>query len=138
MFWVFKLSFAVDILAFFDLVTFWGYSLKKFGKFFSNRLVTLTMTFSADRWIGAYSGGPGILDKLSCQFKNNIFKKGTNCMTDSFPRCLATQHNDTKHNDVQHNDTGCLVLLCCLSRWFALLFLQLTNSFLHHWFQGSS
>jgi len=41
MFWVFKLSFVVDILAFFDLVTFLGYSLKNLANSFSNRLVTL-------------------------------------------------------------------------------------------------
>jgi len=33
MFWVFKLSFVVDILAFFDLATFWLF-FKKFGDFF--------------------------------------------------------------------------------------------------------
>jgi hypothetical protein len=40
MFWVFKLSFAVDILAFFGLATF-GPIFKKLGNFFSNCLVTL-------------------------------------------------------------------------------------------------
>jgi hypothetical protein len=34
MFWVFKLSFVVDILDFFDLATFWAILLK-IGKFFS-------------------------------------------------------------------------------------------------------
>ncbi len=45
MFWTFKLSFVVDILAFFDLVTFGGEFkqnfFEKFGDFFSNLLVTL-------------------------------------------------------------------------------------------------
>ncbi len=41
MFWIFKLSFVVDILAFFDLATFWAI-LWKFWHFFSNLLVTLT------------------------------------------------------------------------------------------------
>jgi hypothetical protein len=34
MFWVFKMSFDVDIFAFFGLGDFFGYSLKIFGKFF--------------------------------------------------------------------------------------------------------
>jgi hypothetical protein len=42
MFWVFKLSFAVDILGFFDLATF-GLFVEKFGNFFSNHLVTLPL-----------------------------------------------------------------------------------------------
>jgi hypothetical protein len=33
-FWAFKLSFVVDILAFFDLATFWGYYLKNLAIFF--------------------------------------------------------------------------------------------------------
>jgi hypothetical protein len=41
MFWVFKLSFVVDILAFFDLATFFGYSLKNWVNYFSYHLVTL-------------------------------------------------------------------------------------------------
>jgi hypothetical protein len=44
MFWVFKLSFVVDILAFFDLATFLGYSLKNLADFFSYHLVTLVFT----------------------------------------------------------------------------------------------
>jgi hypothetical protein len=40
MFWTFKLSLVVDILAFFDLATF-GQFFEKFGNFFSNLLVTL-------------------------------------------------------------------------------------------------
>jgi hypothetical protein len=43
MFWAFKLSFVVDILVFFDLATFWAI-FEKFGKFFSNLLVTLLAT----------------------------------------------------------------------------------------------
>jgi hypothetical protein len=46
MFLVFKLSFVVDILALFDLVTL-GYSLKKLANFFSNCLVTLSCTYLA-------------------------------------------------------------------------------------------
>ncbi len=42
-FWVFKLSFAVDIFGFFDLATFWAI-LWKIWWFFSNHLVTL------ERW----------------------------------------------------------------------------------------
>jgi hypothetical protein len=42
MFWVFKLSFVVDILAFFDLATF-GLFFENFGNVFSNRLVTLPL-----------------------------------------------------------------------------------------------
>jgi hypothetical protein len=38
MFWAFKLSFVVDILA--NLATFWLF-FKKFGNFFSNLLVAL-------------------------------------------------------------------------------------------------
>jgi hypothetical protein len=41
MFWVFKLSFVVDILAFIDFWDFLGYSFKKLANFFSNHLVTL-------------------------------------------------------------------------------------------------
>jgi hypothetical protein len=41
MFWAFKLSFVVDILAFFKLATF-GAFFEKFGDFFSNLLVTLS------------------------------------------------------------------------------------------------
>ncbi len=44
MFLVFKLSFVVDILAFFDLATF-GPFFEKFGEFFSIRLVTLKRLF---------------------------------------------------------------------------------------------
>jgi hypothetical protein len=40
MFWVFKLSFVVDILAFFDLATFWAI-LEEIWHFFSYHLVTL-------------------------------------------------------------------------------------------------
>jgi len=49
MFWVFKLSFAVDILAFFGLATF-GPIFEKLGNFFSNCLDTLeqTKTFYLD------------------------------------------------------------------------------------------
>ncbi len=43
MFWAFKLGFAVEILAYFDLATF-GLFLEKFGDFFSNLLVTLEET----------------------------------------------------------------------------------------------
>jgi hypothetical protein len=43
MFLVFKMSFVVDILAFFDLATFWAL-FKKFGNFFSYHLVTLLPT----------------------------------------------------------------------------------------------
>jgi hypothetical protein len=43
MFWIFKLSFVVDILACFDLATFWA-TFKKFGDFFSYHLVTLLTT----------------------------------------------------------------------------------------------
>jgi len=41
MFWTFKLSFVVDILAFFDLATFWAILWKKW-QFFFNLLVTLS------------------------------------------------------------------------------------------------
>jgi hypothetical protein len=41
MFWAFKMSFGVDILAFFDLATFWAVFLKNLATFFSNLLVTL-------------------------------------------------------------------------------------------------
>jgi len=40
MFWAFKLSFVVDILAFFGLATFWPI-FEKFSNIFSNHLVTL-------------------------------------------------------------------------------------------------
>jgi hypothetical protein len=41
MFWPFKLSFVVDILAFFDLETFLAIFLKKLAFFINNLLVTL-------------------------------------------------------------------------------------------------
>jgi len=49
MFWAFKLSFVVDILAFFGLKTVWA-TFEKLGNFFSNLKVTLltTMIFQAE------------------------------------------------------------------------------------------
>jgi predicted nuclease of restriction endonuclease-like RecB superfamily len=47
MFWVFKLSFVVDIFGFFWLGNFFGYSLKKLANFFSYHLVPLTSTEKA-------------------------------------------------------------------------------------------
>ncbi len=49
MFWVFKLSFVVKILAFFDLATLWAI-LWKTWRFFSNCLVTLIHTYKLYRW----------------------------------------------------------------------------------------
>jgi hypothetical protein len=44
MFWAFKLRIVADILAFFDLATFWAVFLKKKAKMSSNLLVTLETT----------------------------------------------------------------------------------------------
>jgi hypothetical protein len=42
----YKLSFIVDILAFFDMATFWAI-LQKIWQFFSNLLVTLLASYPA-------------------------------------------------------------------------------------------
>jgi hypothetical protein len=51
MFWVFKLSFVVDILAFLNWHFFWLF-FKKFGEFFSDHLVTL-QTMNEDQQTAA-------------------------------------------------------------------------------------
>jgi len=42
----FELSFVVNILAFFDLATFWAILCKILANFFSNHLVTLILTLT--------------------------------------------------------------------------------------------